>query len=160
DGGIQRFNRMFLSACDQLGVTCDVLSLGDIEESRSRWTAPDSATVRLFNRNKARFALGVGAAVLEGGHDFIVIGHANLLELVATSVSLRRGRRPRVLLIAHGIEVWTGLGSWRFKRSMAQLDLILCVSRYTRQRIQAQRPEFPEDRYVIFPNALSETWLE
>jgi glycosyltransferase involved in cell wall biosynthesis len=37
---------------------------------------------------------------------------------------------------------------------------ILCVSRYTRQRIRLQRPELEEDRYTIFPNGLSASWLQ
>jgi glycosyltransferase involved in cell wall biosynthesis len=41
---------------------------------------------------------------------------------------------------------------------MGKLDLILSVSRYTRDRIRAQRPELGDERYTIFPNALSETW--
>ena len=75
DGGIQRFNRTFLSACDRLGVACEVLSLADTEESRSNWAAPDGASVRTFNRSKMRFAFAVFAATLRGRHDFIVVGH-------------------------------------------------------------------------------------
>ena len=160
DGGIQRFNRMFLAACHQLGIACEVLSLGDSEESRHLWTAPDSATVRVFNRDKTRFALSVLDLVARGGTDFIIVGHVNFLELVSASLLFRRATRPRTLLIAHGIDVWTGLEGWRPKRALAKMDLILCVSRYTRQRIQLQRPEIPEERYAIFPNALSESWLE
>src|SRR5258707_12415174 len=83
DGGIQRFNRTFLSACDRLGVACDVLSLADTEESRSNWDAPDGASVRTFNRSKVRFAFAVFAATLRGRHDFIVVGHINILILVS-----------------------------------------------------------------------------
>src|SRR3979409_181901 len=92
DGGIQGFNRTFLSACDGLGARCEVLSLNDGEESRNRWQAPPSATVRLFNRNKSQFAFATCAAILRGEYDFIVIGHINLLPLVSSCVSLRRPR--------------------------------------------------------------------
>ena len=160
DGGIQRFNRTFLSACERLGVSCDVLSLGDDEQSRSRWEAPESATIRVFNASKVRFVLATCAAVLRGGYDFIIVGHINLLELVASNLVLRKVRRMRVLLIAHGVDVWTGLESWRLKHALSAVDRILSVSRYTRDRMRAQRPELSQERFTIFPNALSEVWRQ
>jgi glycosyltransferase involved in cell wall biosynthesis len=63
-------------------------------------------------------------------------------------------------MIAHGVDVWTGLERPRFAFALAKLDLILCVSHYTRDRIRAQRPELSEDRFAIFPNALSESWVD
>lgn len=159
DGGIQRFNRIFLTACHELGIQCEVLSLGDDDASRGRWDPPRSASVNVFGRNKAHFAARIWARMLARQYDFIVVGHVNCIEVVAAAVIFRLRRRPRVLMIAHGIDVWTGLDGWRMKRAMAKLDLILCVSRYTRQRIQIQRPELPEERCAIFPNALSDSWL-
>jgi glycosyltransferase involved in cell wall biosynthesis len=160
DGGIQRFNRTFLSACERLGVSCDVLSLGDDEQSRSRWEAPKSATIRVFNASKARFAIAACGAVLCGGYDFIIVGHIHLLELVASNLTFRKIRRRRVLLIAHGVDVWSGLESWRLKHALKAVDIVLSVSRYTRDRMRAQRPELAEERFAIFPNALSEVWQQ
>jgi glycosyltransferase involved in cell wall biosynthesis len=107
-----------------------------------------------------RFCVAVCAAVLRGEHDFIIVGHVNLLLLVAACLLLRRRSGRRVVLVAHGIEVWTQLGSRRTEYAMSKLDLILSVSHYTRDRIRAQRPEIAEERFTIFPNALSETWLQ
>jgi phosphatidylinositol alpha-1,6-mannosyltransferase len=160
DGGIQRFNRTFLTACDRLGVGCDALSLADAEESRTNWSAPQSATVRVFGYDRQRFALAVCAAILSGRYDVIVVGHVNLMILVASFLSLHKRRATRVLMIAHGVDVWTGLERRRFAFALAKLDLILCVSQYTRDRIRAQRPELSEDRFTIFPNALSESWVD
>jgi phosphatidyl-myo-inositol dimannoside synthase len=157
DGGIQRFNRTFLTACAGLGVACEVLSLGDSETARCRWTAPSFTSVALFDHNKSRFAFATAARIVRGGYDFIVVGHINLLVLTVAARKLRR--RGRVILIAHGIEVWTGLTGLR-RRALRAVDLILCVSRYTQQAIQKQVPELPDDRFVVFPNALSESWRE
>ena len=157
DGGIQRFNRTFLSACDRLAVECEVLSLVDVESARSRWSAPASTRIHVFARNKAKFALATSAAILRGGYDFIVVGHINLIELVALNVWLRR--HGRVLLIAHGIEVWAGISDPRRRRSFAAVDLILSVSQYTRERMRAQLPELTTERFTIFPNALNESWI-
>jgi glycosyltransferase involved in cell wall biosynthesis len=160
DGGIQRFNRTFLLACDRLGVACDVCSLADTDDSRTRWTEPSSAKIRVFNHDKVRFALVVSAALLRGGYDFVVIGHVNLLALTAIGVSARPRAGTRVLLIAHGIEVWTGMATWRCKLAIRAVDLILSVSRYTRDTILQQIPQLPEGRFALFPNALSESWVE
>jgi glycosyltransferase involved in cell wall biosynthesis len=157
DGGIQRFNRTFVSACDRLGLRCDVLSLRDSEESRSRWQPPGSATVEVFAHNKARFAFAVAARILRGGYDFIVVGHVNLLTLVCDVTKLRKS--APVILIAHGVEVWTGIVGLR-RRALRAVDMVLCVSRYTREAIKQQAPELADTTFRIFPNALSESWAE
>jgi len=157
DGGIQRFNRTFLAACDRLGIECDVLSLGDCEAARSRWTAPSLIRAMLFDHNKPRFALATTGRIVRGGYDLIVVGHINLLVLAIAATKLRRD--ARIILIAHGIEVWTGLTGLR-RRALRAVDSILCVSRYTQQAIQKQVPELPDDRFIVFPNALSESWRE
>lgn len=160
DGGIQRFNRTFLSACDRLGATCDVLSLGDTEEARKRWTEPESAAIRVFARDKVRFALAVSAALLRGRYDFVIVGHVNLLVLVAANLTLNPVNRSRVMLIGHGVDVWTGMDTWVRRRAIRSIDLILTVSRYTAEMIKRQIPELSADRFSVFPNALSETWAE
>src|SRR5262249_55620881 len=138
DGGIQRFNRTFVSACDRLGLQCDVLSLRDSEESRARWQPPGSTNVELFGHDKVRFALAVAGRILRGGYDFIVVGHINLQTLVAGITKLRKS--ARVILIAHGIEVWTGIVGLR-RRALRAADLILCVSHYTREAMKQQASE-------------------
>jgi glycosyltransferase involved in cell wall biosynthesis len=61
------------------------------------------------------------------------------------------------MLIAHGIEVWNGIGSAR-RYALSRIAKILCVSRYTRQRILDQAPALAPNRLTIFPNALAGTW--
>jgi glycosyltransferase involved in cell wall biosynthesis len=68
-------------------------------------------------------------------------------------------RKPRIILIAHGIEVWTDLEGSR-RSALRMVDSILCVSRYTQHSIQSQVPELQDERFVIFPNALSESWRQ
>lgn len=160
DGGIQRFNRTFLAACDRLGAACDVLSLGDDEQARRRWTEPSSAAIRVFGHDKVRFALAVSTALLRDRYDFVVIGHVNLLSLVAANLSLRPHRKTRVILIGHGIDVWTGMDTWPRRQAIRSVDLILAVSRYTAEMIRQQIPSLGPDRFFVFPNALSESWTE
>jgi glycosyltransferase involved in cell wall biosynthesis len=60
------------------------------------------------------------------------------------------------MLIAHGIEVWNGIGRLR-RHALSRTDCVLCVSRYTRQRLLEQAPELA-GRLIIFPNALADSW--
>ncbi|HUI62657.1 MAG TPA: glycosyltransferase family 4 protein [Steroidobacteraceae bacterium] len=158
DGGIQRFNRTLLMACARLGVPCDVLALNDSEESRRRWEAPRQIRVKVFGRNRFRFVLATLAALLSGRHETIIVGHVNLLTLAVSALPLRRLRHIRLLLIAHGIEVWTCIHGRR-RRAIRTVDTVLCVSHYTARTIQKQAPELGDHRFSVFPNALSETWI-
>jgi len=158
DGGIQRFNRTFLAACERLEVVCDLYSLADSEATRPRWPTAASTSVRVFGRDKLRFVRAVARAIWSGGYDSVVVGHVHMLQLVVAVCAVKTFRRPRLMMIAHGVEVWTSVHGLR-RRALAAVDRILCVSGFTKQMIQAQAPELGETRFTIFPNALSETWI-
>jgi phosphatidylinositol alpha-1,6-mannosyltransferase len=159
NGGIQRFNRTLLGACGRLDVACDVLALNDSESARASCPAPASINVRVFDHDRFRFALATMAAACFGRYDIIVVGHINLLSLVVASVAFRRRSPVRLLMIAHGIEVWTCIRGRR-RRAIEAVDTLLCVSAYTAQMIKQQAPALADTRFTIFPNALSETWVE
>lgn len=161
EGGIQRFNRMFIAALDELGVRCDVLSFGDSEEGRRRWGAPVSASIQVFGRNKIAFSAAVARAIARAdADDLLVIGHVSFLSLAAGSLAVSFTRHIRVLMIAHGIEIWSGMDDSLMKWAIAKVNHILCVSRYTRQQIELQRPEIKKDCCIVFPNALSGAWQQ
>jgi phosphatidyl-myo-inositol dimannoside synthase len=153
-GGIQRFNRTLLAGCERLGVTCDALSLSDGDEHH---TLSDGLSVRGFRGNRLRFARQVGAAVLTGGYDSVIVGHVHFLALVMAVRVLRPKNVPPVVLIAHGLEVWNGIAGLR-RRVLRRVRQIACVSEFTRLSIHAQAPEIADGRCVLFPNALDESW--
>jgi len=159
NGGIQRFNRTLLAAVEALGEDCELLSLNDTEESRARWYGADAPIrVRTFARNKPAFAAASLRALASGQFDVVVIGHINFLELVVSAQLLRRGR-PRLMLVAHGIEVWDRIRGDR-RRALSRLERILCVSEYTARAMRRQAPEIPAERFTLFPNALADVWVE
>jgi glycosyltransferase involved in cell wall biosynthesis len=158
DGGIQRFNRTFLAACERLEVACDVYSFADSEDSARRWTASPNVTIRAFGRDKLRFVKELARAMWSGRYHSVVIGHVHMVQVVVAMAALKAFRGPRLMLIAHGVEIWTGVRRLR-RRALAAVDRILCVSDFTKTMIQAQAPEVGESRFAIFPNALSETWI-
>jgi glycosyltransferase involved in cell wall biosynthesis len=159
NGGIQRFNRTLLGACGLLDVDCDLLALNDSEAGRESWPAHPSINVRVFDHDRIRFALATIAAARFGRYDIIIVGHINLLTLVVASLRPRLWSPVRILMIAHGIEVWSCIRGRR-RRAIAAVDTVLCVSAYTAEMIRQQAPGLPDTRCAIFPNALSETWVE
>ena len=157
NGGIQRFNQTMLDACARLGIRCRVLSLNDSTASITGRLKHDNVSVTGFAGNRGRFALAVAGELLLHRYDRVLIGHINFLVLSIGISALQPIRAPRTMLIGHGIEVWSGIGKIR-RLTMRRVDQILCVSRYTRQRILEQVPALAADRLVIFPNALADTW--
>lgn len=158
NGGIQRFNQTILDASAQLGFRCRVLSLNDSEESIVGRLKQDAGhSVSGFGGNRRHFALAVLREVMRHRFDRVLIGHVNFLVLSMLILGLRRRHVPRTMLIAHGIEVWSGIGGAR-REALRRVDRILCVSHYTRRRILEQAPALLADRLVIFPNALADTW--
>jgi len=156
-GGIQRFNQTLLEACDQIGIHCRVLSLNDSMVSIAEHPAPGAGSMAGFSGNRREFALAVTGALLRGRYDRVVIGHINFLTLAAAVLLLKPLRRAPTMLIAHGIEVWNGIGTAR-RYALSRISRILCVSGYTRQRILDQAPALIAERLTIFPNALANTW--
>jgi phosphatidylinositol alpha-1,6-mannosyltransferase len=159
DGGIQRFNRTFLTACARLDVACEVLALNDSDKSRTRWPTPALLDIKVFDHDKISFSLAAFSALTLRRYDFIVVGHVNLLGLAVLALAVRRQRAMHKLLIAHGIEVWSCIRGRR-RSAIRRMDTLLCVSRYTAQMMQRQAPELGDERFSIFPNALSESWAE
>ncbi len=159
NGGIQRFNRTLLAALEKIDVDCEVFTLADDDAARARWYRADSPiTVRNFARSKPAFGAAAMRAIASGKYDDVIIGHVHFLEL-AVSARLFRRRRPRMLLVAHGVEVWDRLNRAR-RRALAGVDRILCVSEYTARSMRDQAPEVPAERFTIFPNALADLWVE
>jgi phosphatidylinositol alpha-1,6-mannosyltransferase len=157
NGGIQRFNQTILDACSLLGTDCRVLSLNDSPVSIAKHPQQRRISVAGFSGNRRQFALAVARALLRDRYDLLLVGHINFLTLATAILMLRPLHRARTMLIAHGIEVWSGLGRRR-RHALRRIDHILCVSRYTRQRILDQATNLNPEQLIIFPNALAATW--
>jgi phosphatidylinositol alpha-1,6-mannosyltransferase len=157
NGGIQRFNQTILDACGRLGIDCRVLSLNDSAVSIEKHPKRSHLSVAGFSGDRRRFALATAGTLLRDHYDRVLIGHINLLTLAIAVLALRPYHRTPTMLIAHGIEVWSGIGRVR-RYALSRTDRILCVSHYTRQRILEQAPALLAERLAIFPNALADTW--
>jgi glycosyltransferase involved in cell wall biosynthesis len=156
-GGIQRFNQTLIEACERLETSGVVLSLQDTAAVSAARTIPGRLRFAGFAGDRRRFAIAVSKTLLREHFDRVLIGHINFLTLATTILALCPRRPPRALLIAHGIEVWSGIGRQR-RFGLSRMDQILCVSRYTRRRLLEQAPGLSAERLIIFPNALAGQW--
>ena len=157
-GGIQRFNQTVLAAYARCHIECRVLSLNDTPSSIAAGISHPNVTVSGFCGNRRRFALAVLHSLWSHRHDWLLVGHINFLLLAVICRLLMPFKRPApILLFAHGIEVWSGIGRRR-RYALLRTTKILCVSRYTRQRMIDQVPSLQPARLSVFPNALAETW--
>ena len=136
-GGIQGFNRRVIDALCALGVPSRTLMLSDHPGGDRR-----------------RFAMQVLGAARSA--DVLLIGHINLLPFALLHRLLRPG--GRVILFAHGIEVWGDAGfravrRWEPVLLRAAIDTVAVVSHYSRTRM-AQAFGLPSARFHHFPNAV------
>ncbi len=155
DGGIQRFNRTLLAASARIGQRCDVLSLLDAAPLAHGYVG---GSMRGFGGRKPEFALAVLRGVASGHYDRVVVGHVNFAVLAAAAAALR-WKKPELVLIAHGEEVWSGVRGMR-RRALHVFDRILCVSAYTRQRLHEQAASLDPAVFSVFPNAIAQSWME
>ena len=159
-GGIQRFNRTLLAALSAVACDSVVLSLNDVVgESRPLAEAP-GAVIHGFGRNKLKFSAALAAQLALHNYDSLIVGHVHFARLVVAASRLPGRRLPaRVLLIAHGLEIWHILRG-RTRRAVSRMTDIVSVSSYTQRMILKQAPELGAKRLHIFPNALASTWVE
>ena len=150
-GGIQRVNRV-------LSYTLALLSKKHSwklavyachDRSNQRLNAYlDAASYEAFQGNKVHFTF---RSVLAGCRsDLVILTHINL-SVVATIIRLLHPR-CRIWLIAHGIEAWKPSTQGEKKR-WKNFDRILCVSKYTREKIICLHDLDPK-RCIILNNTL------
>lgn len=90
-----------------------------------------SEIFRGFGGGRKQFIL---SAVREGMKaDVVIISHINLL--VVGWLIKKTAPSTKLILFAHGIEIWDPLGSIR-KKMLLSCDVIVSVSHYTSQKIQ------------------------
>ncbi len=159
-GGIQRFNRTLLTALDELGASVVALSLNDTDGVVTDSPFSERVTVLGFGRSKVRFAAGVARQLAAERFDVLFIGHIHFATLMAAAHCLPRAKRaPRVMLIAHGQEVWESIRGGT-RRALGDVTDVVSVSAFTQERILAQAPELGARRLHVFPNALAASWIQ
>jgi len=142
-GGIPSFNRELVEALREIaherGWTLKVYALNDSEDQRS---PSNDYAYQGFRGHRWRFVRESLKAAWKADH--VLFGHVHLSPLALLMPGQRRW------LVAHGIEVWRRLSCLR-RLGLDRMDRILCVSRFTRDRLM-KRHHVKEERTVLFPN--------
>lgn len=156
-GGIQKFNLNFIKALGQIAndqdwkVTC--LSLND-----KATDFPDSslASFRTASSNKFYFVLEAFALIRHA--DIIFVGHLYLsFPLMVFSKISSLVKKNKIVLIAHGIEVWD-IQSGFHKKLIGAFDYIFAVSQFTRDKIAAY--SVGTKKILLFPNTVEVPMLQ
>lgn len=104
---------------------------------------------KAFNSGKISFVLDSFFKGLKS--DVLILSHINLLS-VAKLISLVKPKQ-KIILFAHGIEVWDKLSNWKTK-FLQQKVQIWAVSNYTKHKMLAQH-QIATDRIQVLNNCLS-----
>jgi phosphatidyl-myo-inositol dimannoside synthase len=101
-----------------------------------------------FAVNKARY---VYASFKKGiRSDIVILSHINLL-VVGALIKIF-SPKTKLILIAHGIEVWKSLPGWK-KNMLKKFDLILCVSNFTKDKMIALN-KLSSNQFTVVNNCL------
>jgi phosphatidyl-myo-inositol dimannoside synthase len=159
-GGIQRFNRSLLAASDDYCSKVKILSLCDSNSTLSSLNESSKVEFQGAAGSRIRFVFAAALQILFGNWDVIVVGHINLVRMVDYLMTLRLGRRhARVVLIAHGIEIWDRIDRLH-RLAIEKCWRVAAVSAYTRDSVLNQVPKLSSQRCVLFPNVLGKSWVD
>ncbi len=147
-GGIEKVCRVAGKALYEMfitrSVTCQVYSMYDKQKDADDNKYFPAEIFRGFGTAKVKF---IFAALAKGKKsDIVILSHINLL-LVGWMIK-KISPSTRIILFAHGIEVWGTLGS-RKKMMLQCCDMIIPVSQFTSQKIQELHGIAPEKCRVL-----------
>lgn len=149
-GGIEKFNRNFLKALHELSVDgyldAKADSMYDTETDRRYFPQK-----RFKGFGGRRLWFVVHALTEAHQYDTVILGHINLA-VIGLLMQLFNPR-VRLVLIAHGIEVWAPQRGIK-KKLLQQVAQIYCVSDFTRGRLLQHHPFLALRQCKLFPNTL------
>jgi phosphatidyl-myo-inositol dimannoside synthase len=147
-GGIEKVCRLMAKGLGNLTTgTTEVYSMYDTQQDvDSKYIAPEN--FHGFGKRKISFVL---AAFKRGcSSDVVFLSHINLLS-IGFLIKLF-SPTTKLVLFAHGIEVWSPLSILR-KYMLSKCDRVLAVSSFTKQTIQAVN-HYPQEKITVFNNCL------
>ncbi len=148
-GGLEKFNRCFMKAIDELGTelnyTSNAASLYDTAANEQYYPAKQ---YKGFNQSLTLF---VPTAIFTGfSKDLIILGHINLAVIGWVIKTIAPSKK--LMVICHGIEVWQPVTGIK-KKMLQKADRVLAVSEYTKQQI-VDKQGLPADKVSVFHNTI------
>lgn len=151
-GGIEKVCRIMGKALYEDSIQNDGLvqisSMYDSQEDAFDNPYFPTENFRGFGINKLLFIKEMVQAGSKA--DVVILSHINLL-LIGWLIK-KGSPHTRLILLAHGIEIWYPLGS-RKKKMLQQCDSIFAVSSFTKNKIIEQHG-LPEDKCVVLNNCI------
>lgn len=147
-GGIEKFNRCFIKALNELSgdqFSASIVSVYD-QESDPRYNS--KSAFRGFYKKRGRSVAYIISKAWQ--FDVFIVGHINLA--VAGFIVKLINPKCRLIVVAHGIEVWGKLYFFK-KWCLRKADVILAVSNYTKNQLVLQNGLSPS-RIKLFPNTI------
>lgn len=148
-GGIEKFNRAFLKALQEVSKEKDIeVKAYSVYEKEIDERYFNPTLFKGFEGNKIKFAV---ESIVEGlKSDIVIIGHINLSPIGLALKKIKGNRK--IILITYGIELWGNLSKLK-KWMLRNSDRILSISNFTKRKIIDIHniPHIPPEKIDIFP---------
>lgn len=150
-GGIAQYNRDFLESLSRApGVgTFTVLP----RAAPDVFATPANVVQSAPRGGVAAYVAAALATALTRRVDVVFCGHVFMAPL---ALIVARLKRARLVVQAHGVEVWGKPARLR-RTAVEAADAVLCVSRHTRSSIAAWAA-MPPERLIVVPNTVGEAY--
>jgi phosphatidylinositol alpha-1,6-mannosyltransferase len=152
-GGVQEAGRLTAAAIREFVLErsgrADLLSLNDSLGSNTFEFAGHQVSMNGFRRAKTCFALAGIKCVrptVQETSTIVIAGHPHLA--VPAAWMKRISPRLKVIVMTHGIEVWSPLSARR-NRALLLADVVLAPSRYTAEKLAEVQHVVPEKIRVL-----------
>lgn len=151
-GGIEKVCRVFGKALmDIAGITngmkVKVFSVYDTQKDVDTKYIPES---NFAGFGKAKLKFVISALWQSMKQDTIIVSHINILSV--GYIAKFFFPKKRLILFAHGIEVWAQLSGVR-KKMLSRCDNILAVSQFTKDRL-IEQCNVPDEKIIVLNNCL------
>jgi phosphatidylinositol alpha-1,6-mannosyltransferase len=150
-GGIAQYNRDFLAALSEAGVTSSITVVP--RHALDPPTPPEGIKQLPARRGRLVYSLAALRATLFGRFDLVFCGHLFMAPLAAL---IARLKGAQLVVQAHGIEVWSR-PSRAQRAALEGADFVLCVSRHTRAAVLSWAAIEPE-RVLVVPNTVRDVF--
>lgn len=148
EGGIERVCRLTGKVLNELSMEqsleeVQILSMYDPSPTSTNPYFPSSLH-KGFNQQRTSFVLAAIKAAKT--KRVVILSHVNLL--IVGSLIQFFSPSAKVILVAHGIEVWKPLPFWK-KKLLQQFTQVIAVSKFTKDKIIASQQVSPRNITVI-----------